>query len=117
MVESTKKPTEWNFNLEKSSAKESLKEPFGSKQETNEVVVRSAQKSNVTQFEVFEKVRLIECLTQFFLESMGLREGTTNKLANVYANVLVDGQLSVDLYNHVYGLNGQWSVCRNRRCQ
>ena len=42
MVESTKKPTEWNFNLEKSSAKESLKEPFGSKQETNEVVVRSA---------------------------------------------------------------------------
>ena len=56
MVESSKKVTEWSFNLEKASAKESLKEPYGSKQDTMEVVVRSAQKSNVTQFEVYEKV-------------------------------------------------------------
>lgn len=47
MVEA-KKHTEWSFNLERAAAKDSLKEPYGSKQETMEVVVRSAQKSNVT---------------------------------------------------------------------
>lgn len=50
------KRTEWTFNLERAGAKDSLKEPYGSKQETMEVVVRSAQKGSTTQFEVYEKV-------------------------------------------------------------
>ena len=54
MVESKK--TEWSFNLERAGAKESLKEPYGSKQDTMDVVVRSAQKGSTTQFEVYEKV-------------------------------------------------------------
>ena len=52
MVESKK---EWSFNLERAGAKDSLKEPYGSKQDTMDVVVRSAQKGSTTQFEVYEK--------------------------------------------------------------
>jgi hypothetical protein len=48
MVEAKSKHTEWSFNLERAAAKDNLKEPYGSKQETMDVVVRSAQKSNVT---------------------------------------------------------------------
>jgi hypothetical protein len=39
MVEGKK---DWSFNLEKAAQKDSLKEPYGSKQDTMDVVVRSA---------------------------------------------------------------------------
>ena len=47
---------EWNLNLEKTGGKDALKDPLGYKQDIGEVVVRSAQKSNVTQFDLYERV-------------------------------------------------------------
>ena len=50
---------EWNLNLEKTGGKDALKDPLGYKQDIGEVVVRSAQKSNVTQFDLYERVSAI----------------------------------------------------------
>ena len=50
---------EWNLNLEKAGGKDALKDPLGYKQDIAEVVVRSAQKSNVTQFDLYERVSII----------------------------------------------------------
>ena len=48
---------EWSLNLEKTGGKDNqLKDPLGYKQDIQEVVVRSAQKSNVTQFDLLERV-------------------------------------------------------------
>ena len=48
---------EWNLQLEKTGGKDNqLKDPIGYKQDITEVVVRSAQKSNVTQFDLVERV-------------------------------------------------------------
>ena len=48
---------EWNLNLEKTGGKDNqLKDPLGYKQDIGEVVVRSGQKSNVTQFDLMERV-------------------------------------------------------------
>ena len=50
-------PTEWTLSLEKTGGKDNqLKDPLGFKQDIGEVVVRSAQKSNVTQFDLVERV-------------------------------------------------------------
>ena len=50
-------PTEWTLSLEKTGGKDNqLKDPLGYKQDIGEVVVRSAQKSNVTQFDLVERV-------------------------------------------------------------
>lgn len=49
---------EWTLNLEKTGGRDGLKDPLGYKQEIADVVVRSAQKANVTQNEVYEKVSL-----------------------------------------------------------
>lgn len=51
---------EWNLNLEKTGGKDALKDPLGYKQDIGEVVVRSAQKSNVTQFDLYERVSAIQ---------------------------------------------------------
>ena len=53
---------EWNLNLEKTGGKDALKDPLGYKQDIGEVVVRSAQKSNVTQFDLYERVSAIKLL-------------------------------------------------------
>ena len=46
---------EWNFNLEKTAGKETLKDPYGFKVDTTDVAVRASQRLNVTQQEVYEK--------------------------------------------------------------
>ena len=74
---------EWNLQLEKTGGKDNqLKDPVGYKQDIQEVVVRSAQKSNVTQFDLLERVStffnqvnqaMSLIMSRFFLESLGVR--------------------------------------------
>ena len=48
---------EWTLSLEKTGGKDNqLKDPVGYRQDITEVVVRSGMKSNVTQFDLFERV-------------------------------------------------------------
>ena len=48
---------EWTLSLEKTGGKDNqLKDPVGYRQDITDVVVRSGQKSNMTQFDLFERV-------------------------------------------------------------
>ena len=48
---------EWTLSLEKTGGKDNqLKDPVGYRQDITDVVVRSGQKSNMTQFDLYERV-------------------------------------------------------------
>ena len=98
---------EWTLSLEKTGGKDNqLKDPVGYRQDITDVVVRSGQKSNMTQFDLFERVSTgwtFWCRV-LILESMGIRQVTDEPAAHVPVYLLDDGLQSVHLHDHVHCL-------------
>ena len=96
---------EWTLSLEKTGGKDNqLKDPVGYRQDITEVVVRSGMKSNVTQFDLFERVsppQLYWCRVSF-VESLGVRKVANEPATNVLVSNVDDGVQSVHLHHHVH---------------